>query len=83
MVFIETSFYQAYYGGEANCAEQLAASDDYDPTELVCPACANVGGGTLQVCATPTSFTSLKHLWQSQVKKNEHYSYHFLTTFSF
>ncbi len=35
---------QAYYGGEARCAEQVAANDDYDPTELVCPACANVGG---------------------------------------
>ena len=43
---------QAYYGGEANCAEQLAASDDYDPTELVCPACANVGGSALQVNIT-------------------------------
>ena len=35
---------QAYYGGEAHCAEQAAASDDYDPTELVCPACSNVSG---------------------------------------
>ncbi len=35
---------QAYYGSEARCAEQVAANDDYDPTELVCPACANVGG---------------------------------------
>jgi len=39
---------KAYYGGEARCAEQASASDDYDPTELVCPACANVGG-TMQV----------------------------------
>ncbi len=35
---------QAYYGGEAHCAEQLAASDDYDPSELVCPPCSNVEG---------------------------------------
>ena len=35
---------QSYCGGEANCAEQISASDDYDPTELVCPACAQVGG---------------------------------------
>ena len=46
---------QAYYGGEANCAEQLAASDDYDPTELVCPSCANVGGSALQVNALSSS----------------------------
>lgn len=31
---------QAYYGGEAVCAE--AASDDYDPKELVCGGCSDV-----------------------------------------
>ena len=35
---------QAYYGGEAHCAEAVGASDDYDPTELVCPSCSNTGG---------------------------------------
>ncbi len=40
-----TSFtFQAYFGGEAHCAEQVSASDDYDPSELVCPPCSNVGG---------------------------------------
>ena len=39
------SLLQSYCGGEANCAEQISANDDYDPTELVCPACSNVGGG--------------------------------------
>ena len=33
-------FLQAYYGGEAVCAE--AASDDYDPKELVCGGCSDV-----------------------------------------
>ena len=35
---------QAYYGGEAHCAEAANAGDDYDPTELVCPACSHTGG---------------------------------------
>ena len=35
---------QSYYGGDANCAEQVSASDEYDPSELVCPQCSNVGG---------------------------------------
>ncbi|XP_019855060.1 PREDICTED: E3 ubiquitin-protein ligase MYCBP2-like isoform X1 [Amphimedon queenslandica] len=39
---------KAYYGGEAHCAEAVG-SDDYDPTELVCPSCSNTGG-QLQVC---------------------------------
>ena len=35
---------QSYYGGDANCAEQVSASDEYDSSELVCPQCSNVGG---------------------------------------
>ena len=42
---------KACYGREACCAEQASASDDYDPTELVCPPCTNVGGA-LQVRLT-------------------------------
>ena len=45
---------QAYYGGEARCAEQANVTDDYDPTELVCPACSNVGGA-VQVRSNPAA----------------------------
>jgi hypothetical protein len=41
---------KSYYGGEARCAQAAAVSDDYDPTELVCPACSNVSGIAIQVC---------------------------------
>ena len=37
---------KAYYGGEAVCAE--AASDEYDPKELVCGGCSDVTAA--QVC---------------------------------
>lgn len=43
---------QSYYGGEARCAQAAAASDDYDPTELVCPACSNVSGTAIQVSSS-------------------------------
>ena len=36
--------HQAYYGGEAHCAEAIAGSDEYNADELVCPSCSNVGG---------------------------------------
>lgn len=50
---------QAYYGGEAHCAEQLAASDDYDPSELVCPPCSNVEGAIQVFCITILKITSI------------------------
>ena len=67
---------QSYCGGEANCAEQISASDDYDPTELVCPPCAHVGGalqvGTLRSVANICNFLVNKRLrniiWVSLVK---------------
>ena len=40
-------FLQAYYGGEAVCAE--AASDDYDPKELVCGGCSDVTAAQVSV----------------------------------
>ena len=52
---------QSYYGGEARCAQAAAVSDDYDPTELVCPACSNVSGTAVQVRAHHGS-PSMKHV---------------------
>ena len=42
--------HQAYYGGEAHCAEAVSVSDEYNAAELVCPSCSNVGGA-VQVMA--------------------------------
>ena len=49
---------KAYYGGEAHCAEQAAVGDDYDPTELVCPACSHTGSGQAQVYTVYTNCTA-------------------------
>ena len=35
---------QAYYGGQARCAEQAVLSDDYKPAELVCAGCSHSAG---------------------------------------
>ena len=46
-LYVLVLFLQAYYGGEAVCAE--AASDDYDPKELVCGGCSDVTAAQVSV----------------------------------
>lgn len=38
-----------YYGGQAQCSEQVVLSDDYNPAELVCGGCSDVVNA--QVCS--------------------------------
>ena len=72
---------QSYYGGEARCAQAAAVSDEYDPSELVCPACSNVGGAAVQVsCGVPGSnFLPLSRYLNTDLLKGQSRCFHFLT----